>query len=42
VETITATRARYDWAPARRYGADLVVPPTILAQVALLKGIALR
>jgi dGTPase len=41
-ETITATRSRYGPAPVRRYAADLVVPRRIRAQVALLKGIALR
>jgi dGTPase len=41
-ETITATRERYGPSPARRYAADLVVPRPIRAQVALLKGIALR
>jgi dGTPase len=40
--TITATRERHGTAPARRYAADLVVPRRIRAQVALLKGIALR
>jgi dGTPase len=41
-ETIAATRERYGPLPARRYTADLVVPRRIRAQVALLKGIALR
>jgi dGTPase len=41
-ETIVATRERYGPDPARRYAADLVVPRPIRAQVALLKGIALR
>jgi dGTPase len=41
-ETIAATRERYGPERARRYEADLVVPRRIRAQVALLKGIALR
>jgi dGTPase len=41
-ETIAATRERYGPSPVRRYAADLVVPRRIRAQVALLKGIALR
>jgi dGTPase len=40
--TIVATRARHGTAPARRYAAGLVVPRLMRAQVALLKGIALR
>jgi dGTPase len=40
--TIAATHECYGVAPARRYSADLVVPRPIRAQVALLKGIALR
>ncbi len=39
---IVATRERHGSAPARRYAADLVVPRRFRAQVALLKGIALR
>nr|WP_204006391.1 deoxyguanosinetriphosphate triphosphohydrolase [Virgisporangium aurantiacum] len=42
VETIRATRDRYGPGPVRRYDADLVVPRRTRAQVALLKGIALR
>jgi dGTPase len=42
VETIRATRDRYGPDPLRRYDADLVVPRRTRAQVALLKGIALR
>jgi dGTPase len=42
VETIGATRERYGTDPVRRYAADLVVPRRTRAQVALLKGIALR
>jgi dGTPase len=42
VATITATRDRYGSAPVSRYEADLVVPRRTRAQVALLKGIALR
>ena len=39
---ISATRAQYGVEPLRRYPADLVVPPLVRAQCALLKGIALR
>jgi dGTPase len=39
---IRATRERYGPGPLSRYDADLVVPETIRAQCALLKGIALR
>jgi len=39
---VTATRAEHGGEPLRRYAADLVVPPVIRAQCALLKGIALR
>jgi dGTPase len=42
VETIKATRDRYGPDPVRRYAADLVVPRRTRAQVALLKGMALR
>lgn len=42
VDTIRATRERHGTGPVRRYGADLVVPRRTRAQVALLKGIALR
>jgi dGTPase len=39
---VEATRARHGRGPWRRYAAGLVVPPEIRAQVALLKGLALR
>ncbi|GAA0708296.1 deoxyguanosinetriphosphate triphosphohydrolase [Dactylosporangium roseum] len=39
---VTATRAVHGDGPVRRYAADLVVPPLVRAQCALLKGIALR
>jgi dGTPase len=39
---VDATRERYGDGPLRRYEADLVVPRTVRAQCALLKGIALR
>ncbi|WP_442932502.1 deoxyguanosinetriphosphate triphosphohydrolase [Micromonospora sp. NBC_01699] len=39
---VEATRARYGPGPLRRYAADLVVPRTVRAQCALLKGMALR
>jgi dGTPase len=42
VGTIVATRDRYGSRPASRYDTDLVVPRVLRAQVALLKGIALR
>lgn len=37
-----ATRTQYGPAPLGRYGADLVVPPTVEAEIALLKGIAVH
>ncbi|MEV0563899.1 deoxyguanosinetriphosphate triphosphohydrolase [Dactylosporangium sp. NPDC050588] len=39
---VSATRAAHGDAPVRRYEADLVVPPVVRAQCALLKGMALR
>jgi dGTPase len=39
---VRATRDGYGSGPLRRYDADLVVPRPLRAQVALLKGIALR
>jgi len=39
---VGATRERYGAGPLCRYEADLLVPPEIRAQCALLKGIALR
>jgi dGTPase len=39
---VNATRQRYGTGPLRRYDADLIVPEGVRAQVALLKGIALR
>ncbi|WP_433050579.1 deoxyguanosinetriphosphate triphosphohydrolase [Dactylosporangium sp. CS-033363] len=39
---VTATRERHGPSPLRRYAADLLVPPPVRAQCALLKGIALR
>jgi dGTPase len=39
---VAATRAEHGDDPLRRYAADLVVPPLVRAQCALLKGIALR
>lgn len=39
---VSATRAVHGGAPVRRYEADLLVPPAVRAQCALLKGMALR
>jgi dGTPase len=39
---VRATRNKYGPGPLRRYDADLIVPATVRAQCALLKGIALR
>jgi dGTPase len=39
---VDATRHMYGPQPLRRYDADLVVPPRVRAECALLKGIALR
>jgi dGTPase len=39
---VSATRAEHGESALRRYAADLVVPPLVRAQCALLKGIALR
>ncbi|MFC4856542.1 deoxyguanosinetriphosphate triphosphohydrolase [Actinophytocola glycyrrhizae] len=39
---VTATRTEYGDAPLTRYAADLVVPPRVAAEVALLKAVALR
>ena len=42
VAATDATRAAHGDAPLARYAADLVVPPTAAAEVALLKAVALR
>ncbi len=39
---VGATHSRYGTDPVRRYDADLIVPPTVRNQCALLKGMALR
>mgnify|MGYP004490484797 CR=1 FL=1 len=39
---VGATSSRHGTEPVRRYAADLVVPPTVRNQCALLKGMALR
>ena len=39
---VDATRVAFGTGPLRRYLADLVVPRQVLAQCALLKGMALR
>jgi dGTPase len=39
---VTATQAAYGSGPHARYAANLIVPEPVRAQVALLKGIALR
>ncbi|MGH3978814.1 MAG: deoxyguanosinetriphosphate triphosphohydrolase [Pseudonocardiaceae bacterium] len=39
---VSATLRRYGPGPLRRYDADLVVPATVAAEVALLKAVALR
>ncbi|MET0417840.1 MAG: deoxyguanosinetriphosphate triphosphohydrolase [Actinoplanes sp.] len=39
---VGATHSRYGTDPVRRYEADLIVPPTVRNQCALLKGMALR
>ena len=42
VAATEATRERYGEQPLFRYAADLVVPPGVRAEVALLKAVALR
>ncbi|MGB3443821.1 MAG: deoxyguanosinetriphosphate triphosphohydrolase [Actinophytocola sp.] len=39
---VTATRAAHGGGVLTRYGADLVVPPRVAAEVALLKAVAVR
>jgi len=39
---VTATRAEYGDGALTRYAADLVVPPRVAAEVALLKAVAVR
>jgi len=39
---IEATRAAHGQGPLRRYAADLVVPPRVVAECALLKAVAFR
>lgn len=42
VAAVDATRSRHGDGPLRRYEADLVVPPAIAAECALLKAVAVR
>src|SRR6266498_2866845 len=39
---VTATRREHGGGALTRYGADLVIPPRVAAEVALLKAVALR
>lgn len=39
---VAGTRAIHGTGPLRRYAADLVMPPGVVAEVALLKAVALR